>query len=452
MRTRFPAARRWAAPALLAAALCAAAAPARAADMAPRIPITEEILPNGLKVLLIEAPKAPVVSVQLWYRVGSRNEVPGVTGLSHMLEHMMFKGTPSVPIKEYDRLIQKAGGNSNAFTYQDATTYFANLAAHNLELPLRLEADRMRNLLFDEKEFAAERDVVVEERRLRQEDDPVAALHEALYPVAFATHPYAQPIIGWMSDIKAMRLDDLRRHYRAYYAPNNAVLVVSGAVKPAEALPLVRKYFGPIPRGTDPPPVRAIRPPQQGERRVSLRKEAQLPYVVMAYPVPNARDPDSLALDVLETVLTGGKSSRLHRSLVYEKQLALYAGAGNQRLSSDPHLFTFYAAPLPGKTVEEAEKALEAEIERVRREPVSDAELQKARNQIEADFIMGQDSVFNLGRAVMSVELSTAWRDFYEYLPGIRAVTAADVQRVAQKYLTQDTRTVGILVPIKPNP
>ena len=154
MRTRFSAARRWAAPALLAAALCGAAGPARAADMAPRIPITEEILPNGLKVLLIEAPKAPVVSVQLWYRVGSRNEVPGVTGLSHMLEHMMFKVTPSVPIKEYDRLIQKAGGNSNAFTYQDATTYFANLAAHNLELPLRLEADRMRNLLFDEKEFA----------------------------------------------------------------------------------------------------------------------------------------------------------------------------------------------------------------------------------------------------------------------------------------------------------
>src|SRR3990172_10149269 len=177
---------RGAALGLWAAALAASCAPALAAD-APRIPITEEVLPNGLRALIIEAPKAPVVTVQIWYRVGSRNEVPGVTGLSHMLEHMMFKGTSSVPVKEFDRLIQKAGGSSNAFTYQDATTYFANLAAHNLELPLRLEADRMLNLLFEEKEFAAERDVVVEERRRRQEDDPVAGLHEGLYPGAFAT-------------------------------------------------------------------------------------------------------------------------------------------------------------------------------------------------------------------------------------------------------------------------
>ncbi len=437
---------------LLAAALACPAAPARAADAAPRIPITEEILPNGLKVLLIEAPKAPVVSVQVWYRVGSRNEVPGVTGLSHMLEHMMFKGTPTVPIKEFDRLIQKAGGNSNAFTYQDATTYFENLAADRLELPLRLEADRMVNLLFDEKEFRAERDVVVEERRLRQEDDPVAALYEALYPVVFATHPYAQPIIGWMHDIRSMRLDDLQQHYKTYYAPNNAVLVVAGAVRPAETLPVIRRLFGGIPRGADPPPVRAVRPPQQGERRVSLHKEAQLPYVLAVYPVPNARDGDSLALDVLETILAGGRSARLHRSLVYEKQLALFAGASNNRLSIDQHLFTLSAGPLPGKTAEEVEKALEAEIERVKREPVPDQELEKAKNQIEADFVMGQDSVFNLGRAVMSVELATTWRDVYRYVADIRAVTAADVQRVAQKYLVPDQRTVGILVPIKPNP
>lgn len=442
---------RAAGAAFLAAGLAWAGAPARAAD-APRIPITEEILPNGLKVLLVEAPKAPVVSVQVWYRVGSRNEVPGVTGLSHMLEHMMFKGTPSVPIKEFDRLIQKAGGGSNAFTYQDATTYYENLAADRLELALRLEADRMVNLLFDAKEFAAERDVVVEERRLRQEDDPVAALYEALYPAAFATHPYAQPIIGWMHDIQTMRLGDLTQHYKTYYAPNNAVLVVSGAVRPAEALPMVRRLFGGIPRGADPPPLRAVRPPQQGERRVFLHKEAQLPYVVIAYPVPNARDPDSLALDVLETVLSGGKSARLHRSLVYEKQLALFAGASNQRLSTDPHLFTAYAGPLPGKTAEEVEKALEAEIERVKREPVSDQEMEKAKNQTEADFVMGQDSVFNLGRAVVSLELVTTWRDFFRYLSDIRSVTAADVRRVAQKYLTPDRRNVGILVPIKPNP
>jgi zinc protease len=433
------------------AVLAAACAPAVAADVA-RIPITEEVLPNGLRALIVEAPKAPVVSVQIWYRVGSRNEVPGVTGLSHMLEHMMFKGTPTVPVKEFDRLIQKAGGNSNAFTYQDATTYFENLAADRLELALRLEADRMANILLDEKEFRAERDVVVEERRLRQEDDPIAALYEAMYPVAFATHPYAQPIIGWMHDIRNMRLEDLRRHYKAYYVPNNAVVVLAGDVAPAQALPLIRRYFGGLPRGGDPPPVRAVRPPQQGERRVYLEKEAQLPYVLVAYPVPNARDRESLALDVLETILSGGKSSRLHRNLVYGKQLVLYAGASNQRLSIDPNLFTLYAAPLPGKTAEEVERALEAEIERVQREPAPARELEKAKNQIESDFVMGQDSVFNLGRAVMSVDMVTTWRDFYTYLADIRSVTAADVQRVAQKYLIKDQRTVGILVPQKPKP
>ena len=436
----------------LIAVLAWGAPPAAAADPAPRIPITEEVLPNGLKVLLVEAPKAPVVSVQVWYRVGSRNEVPGVTGLSHMLEHMMFKGTPTVPIKEFDRLIQKAGGTDNAFTYQDATSYYENLSTAHLELALRLEADRMVNLSFDEKEFTSERDVVVEERRLRQEDDPVAALYEALNPVTFATHPYAQPVIGWMHDIRTMHLDDLKQHYKTYYAPNNAVLVVAGDVRPAEALPEIRRLFGGLRRGPDPLPGRAVRPPQQGERRVSLHKEAQLPYVVIAWPAPNARDPDSLPLDLLETILSGGKSSRLHRSLVYEKQLALTTGANNNRLSIDPSLFTVFAGPLPGKTAEEVEKALEAEIERVRREPVSDQEVEKAKNQIEADFVLGQDSVSNLGRAVMSLELVTTWRDFYRYVSDIRAVTAADVQRVARKYLIPDHRTVGILVPIKPNP
>jgi zinc protease len=437
---------------LLGAALAGSAAPVGAADTAPHIPITEEVLPNGLKVLLVEAPKAPVVSVQVWYRVGTRNEVPGLTGLSHMLEHMMFKGTPTVPIKVFDRLIQKAGGTDNAFTYHDATAYYENLSADHLELALRLEADRMRNVLFDEKEFQSERDVVVEERRLRQEDDPIAALYEVVHPAAFSAHPYANPVIGWMHDIRGMRLDDLKHHYNTYYAPNNAVLVVSGAVRPAEALPLIRRYFGGIPRGPDPPPVRAVRPPQQGERRVYLRKEAELPYVVLAYPVPNARDADSLALDLLETILAGGRSSRLHRSLVYEKQLALSAGASNSRLSIDPNLFTIYASLLPGKTAEEVEKALEAEIERVKRDPVSDQELEKAKNQNEADFVMGMDSVYNLGRGVMTVELSTTWKDFDRYIPDIRAVTAADVQRVAQKYLVSDHRTVGTLVPIKPNP
>jgi zinc protease len=442
---------RWAAWALgLAVASGGPASPAPAADV-PHVPISEEVLPNGLKVLLVEAPKAPVVSVQVWYRAGSRNEVGGTTGLSHMLEHMMFRGTASVPGKEFSALIEKAGGSSNAYTYQDATAYVTDLPAERLEVVLRLEADRMANLLLEEGMFAAERDVVMEERR-GGEDDPVSSLYEVLYPMAFAAHPYAHPIVGWMEDLQGMRLEDLRRHYRTYYLPNNAALVVAGAVRPSEALPLIRRLFGGIPSGPDPPPVRAARPPQRGERRVMLRREASLPHVAVAYAVPNARDPDSLALDLLEVILAGGNSSRLHHSLVYEQRLALSASAGNHRLSLDPHLFTVSAEPLPGRTAEEVEHALEAEIERLKREPVSGRELQKAKNWIEADFVMGQDSVSDLGEAVMSFELVTSWRDYHRYLADIRVVTAADLQRVAQKYLVREARTVGILVPLAPEP
>jgi zinc protease len=364
-----------------------------------------------------------------------------------MLEHMMFKGTSAVPAKEFSRSIEQAGGSNNAFTYQDATLYLTELPAAHLEVALRLEADRMANLLFDEEAFAAERDVVMEERR-GGEDDPVTALYEALYPAAFATHPYAHPIIGWMDDLQGMRLDDLRRHYRTSYVPNNAVLLVAGAVRPAEALPLIRRLFGGLPARPEPPPVRAARPPQLGERRLSLRREAALPHVAMAYAAPNARDPDGLALDVLEVILSGGRSSRLHRSLVHEQQLALAASASNHGLAVDPHLFLVSASPLPGRKAEEVERALEAEIDRLRHEPVSDRELQKAKNWIAADFVMGQDSVTELGEAVTSFELATTWRDFHRYLEDIWAVTASDVQRVARKYLVREGRTVGILVPL----
>ena len=384
----------------LAVLLGSHASPAHAAET-PHVPITEEVLPNGLKVLLVEAHKAPVVSVEVWYRVGSRNEVAGTTGLSHMLDHMMFKGTASVPGKEFSRRIETVGGSSNAFTSQDATYYVTELPAERLEVALRLEADRMANLQFDEKAFAAERDVVMEERR-GGEDDPVSSLYEILYPAAFVGHPYAHPIVGWMDDLRGMHLEDLRGYYRTYYVPNNAVLLVAGAVHPAEALPLVRRLFGSIPAGPDPPPVRAARPPQRGERRLFLRREAALPHVAVAYAAPNAKDPDSLALDLLEVILAGGKSSRLHHRLVYEQRLALQVAASNHRLAMDPHLFLVSADPLPGRTAAEVEHAVEAEIERLKREPVSDRELQRAKNWIEADFVMGQDAVSELGEAVMS--------------------------------------------------
>lgn len=411
--------------------------------------VAESTLENGLKVLLLEEHKAPVVTVHIWYRVGARNEQPGITGLSHLLEHMMFKGTSMVGPGQFSRIIKKNGGRDNAFTSEDYTGYFETFASDRVELALKLEADRMRGLLLDPKEVESEKKVVMEERRLRTDDDPVSALREAMEAVAFESHPYRQPVIGWMTDIEGLRRGDLVRYYNMYYVPNNAVLIVVGDFKGEELLPKIRHYFGSIPRAADPPAVRAVEPEQRGERRVLLKKEAELPFVFMGYHVPNLKQPDNFALEVLAYILSGGKSGRIYKSLVYEKQLALFAGGGYERESIDPNLFPLYASVMPGKTAEEVEQALTAEIERVKNELISDRELQKAKNQIEAGFLFGQDSVFNLARQLAEYEIVADWRTWEAYLPGIRAVTAADLQRVAKTYLTPDNRTVAVLIPEK---
>ncbi len=414
--------------------------------------VTESALENGLKILLLEEHKAPVVTVHIWYRVGGRNEQPGTTGLSHLLEHMMFKGTSKIGPGQFSRIIRKNGGRDNAFTSEDYTGYFETFASDRVELALKLEADRMRGLLLDSKEIEAEKKVVMEERRLRTEDDPVSALREAMGAAAFQAHPYRQPIIGWMTDIERLTREDLVRYYNTYYVPNNAVLLVVGDFKSDELLPKIRHHFGPIPRAADPPAVRSVEPEQRGERRVLLKKEAELPFVFMGYHVPNLKHPDNFALEVLAYILSGGKSARIYKSLVYEQQLALFAGGGYDRESVDPNLFPLYASVMPGKTAEEIERALTAEIERVKNELVSDRELQKVKNQIEADFLFGQDSVFNLARVLAEYEIVANWHAWGGYLPGIRAVTAADLQRVAKAYLTPDNRTVAVLIPTKSKP
>ncbi len=411
--------------------------------------VKESALENGLKILLLEEHKAPVVTVHVWYRVGARNEQPGTTGLSHLLEHMMFKGTSKLGPGQFSRVIRRNGGRDNAFTSEDYTGYFETFASDRVELALELEADRMRGLLLDAKEAEAEKHVVMEERRLRTEDEPISALREVMGAAAFQVHPYRQPVIGWMSDIEKLAREDLVRHYNTYYVPNNAVLIVVGDFKSDELLPKIRHHFGAIPRAADPPAVRAIEPEQRGERRLVLKKEAELPFVFMGYHVPNLKHPDNFALEMLAYILSGGKSARIYKSLVYEKQLALFAGGGYDRESIDPNLFPFYASVMPGKTAEEVEQALTAEIERVKNEPVPDRELQKAKNQIEAGFLFGQDSVFNLARQLAEYEIVAGWRAWEAYLPGIRAVTAADLQRVARAYLTPDHRTVAVLIPEK---
>jgi zinc protease len=411
--------------------------------------VTEKVLPNGLKVLLKEEHKAPVVTFQIWYKVGARNEALGKTGMSHLLEHMMFKGAKKYGPKQFSQMVQKNGGNDNAFTSKNYTAYFENFASDRIEISLDLESDRMQGLLLDPKEFLSERDVVKEERRMRYEDDPTSTMVEQMMATAFMAHPYQWPVIGWMADLGNITRDDLFSHYKTYYAPNNATIVVVGDFDTKKLLPLVEKYFGAIPRGPEVPTVGAVEPKQLGERRIIVKKEAELPAVFAGYKTPNLKHPDSYALEVLQGVLSSGRSSRLYTSLVYEKQLALYAGGEYDNITNDPNLFYVYAGVMPGKATEDVEKALYAEIEKLKTEPVTDEELQKAKNQIEAGFIMGQDSVFFQAMLLGQHETVASWRMLEKYLAGIRAVTKDDIKRVAKEYFSGDNRTVGILVPVK---
>ena len=434
----------WLGPVAGAAAQPAASGPAKLA-------VTEATLDNGLRVLIQEDPRNPIVAVQIFYRVGSRNELPGATGLAHFLEHMMFKGTPTRGRGQISRLIELNGGRDNAFTTQDMTGYHVSIAADRLDLVLDIEADRMRNLLLDPAEIDSERKVVMEERRTRIDDDPEGVVYEAMNSVAFVAHPYRWPIIGWMSDIVRINAAELRAFYDTYYQPNNAILVIAGDVKAAQALALVRRHFGPIPRGATPPPVTALEPSQSDERRVIVRKEdAQLPAVNIAWHVPNFRSPDAPALELLSTVLSEGRASRLYRRLVYEKRMALGAGGEYSYSSLDPTLFWFFATLLPGQTAEAAEQELLAEVERLKREVVPAEELERARNQIEASFVWQQDSVFSRASSLGRFEMLGSWRLLEDFLPKIRAVTAADLQRVAQRYFPVDRRNVSILLPVEP--
>jgi zinc protease len=404
-------------------------------------------LDNGLRVLLQEDHRSPIVTFQTWYRVGSRNESRGHTGLAHFLEHMMFKGTPTHGRGEFARLVEQNGGQDNAFTSQDVTSYYVNVVADKIDLVLDLEADRMQNLLLDPGEIDSERQVVIEERRTRTEDDPNGFLAEEVGALAFRAHPYGQPIIGWMEDLKRITPAAMRAFYKTYYVPNNVVMVAVGAFKAPELLDKIKKKFGSIPRGSEPPAVDAEEPVQNGERRVTVYKEAQLPIVYLAYHVPNQTSPDAPALEVLSTILSSGRSSRLYRSLIYERQLALDAGGDYSWFSVDPNLFWFWATAMPGQTPETLEKELLAEMARLVKEPVTDVELRRVRNQIEAAFVFQEDSVHRRASLLARFELLGGYAEKDRYLQRIRAVTAADIQRVARTYFLPHRKNVGVLLP-----
>jgi zinc protease len=415
---------------------------ARAADR-----VVATTLDNGLRVLLIEDARSPIVSFQVWYRVGSRNEHRGATGIAHFLEHLMFKGTPSHGPKQFARLVEQNGGQDNAFTSQDVTSYYVDIAADKLDLVIDLEADRMQNLLLDPKEINSERQVVIEERRTRTEDDPSGFLGEEVSSIAFKAHPYGVPIIGWMDDIKRITPDEIRTFYKTYYVPNNAIIAAVGAFRADDALEKIKRRFGRIPRGKVPPPMLAVEPLQNGERRVIVKKQAELPIVYMAWHVPNHRSDDSVPLEVLSTILAGGRASRLYRDLVYQRQLALEAGGDNSYFSIDPNLFWFWATPMPGQTPEKLETELSAHMERLKTEPVTDEELTRAKNQIEAAFVYQEDSIHQRASLLARFELIGGYAMKDSFLAKVRAVTAADLTRVARAWFDPDKKSVGVLLP-----
>lgn len=417
-------------------------------DTAPATDVQEFVLDNGLKVLLLEDHKSPAVTFQVWYRVGARNEKDGKSGLSHFLEHMLFKGTHKIGPEEYARIIAKNGGRSNAFTSSDVTVYFATMSRDKIGIEIDLEADRMANASLGAKYFEPEKRVIQEERRLRTEDQPVSALAEATGAVAYMIHPYRRPVIGWMQDIKDLTLEDLREYYKLYYAPNNAFIVMTGDFSTDEMLPKIRAAFGKVPRGPAPPKMDAVEPPQAGERRVVLKKEAELPFILMYYHAPNLHHPDTYALSLLSVILAGGRSSRLYHELVYQKRLARSVDADYSGVAIDPTVFSVTAQVMPGKEPAEVEREIDNVLDKIKAEQVSERELQKAKNQIEAAFIFGRDSIFGQAMKIGYYEAAGNWRLMDSYLHGIRKVTREDVQRVAKAYLDRDRRTVGVLIPV----
>ena len=414
--------------------------------------IHEFRLANGMQVIVRENHRAPVVVSQVWYRVGSSYEHVGISGISHVLEHMMFKGTERYGLGEFSRIIAELGGRQNAFTGRDFTAYFQTLERSHLELALELEADRMRNLLLDEEEFSREIQVVMEERRLRTDDNPNAWTHEQFMASAFHVNPYQIPIIGWMDDLENMTVADVRDWYDRYYAPNNAILVVAGDVRAEEVLAMAQRHFGPIAARPLPVEKPRIEPPQQGERRLIAKRPAELPLLIMGYKTPVLRtaseDWEPYALEVLASVLSGGDSARLPRELVRGQQIAASAGAGYDLSARHDSLLSLRAIPAQGHDIASVEAALRAQISRLHEEPVSEAELTRIKAQVAAAKVYELDSLFYQAMQIGMLEtVGLNWRDGERYLERIQAVTAEQVMAVARKYLHDDALTVAILEP-----
>ena len=433
---------------LAACVLLAAAAPLGAAVRPPKLQYEISTLPNGLTVVLEEDHSTPIVHLNLTYHVGSKNEKPGRTGFAHLFEHLMFKGSKNVDPEGHTSMIASIGGQSNAYTTEDETTFWETAPSQYLPMMLWLEGDRMATLRINKETFTNERDVVKEERRLRIDNQPYGRLNEIIYDQVFTTHPYKHQPIGSMADLDAASDDDVLDFYRTFYVPENATLTLVGDIDPAQALQLVTQYLGRVPKAAKPVPRDIPRePPQTAERRLTLQTPWPLPAVVVAYHITNDGNPDSYPLHIAGKVLSDGQSSRIQQKLVYEQQVAV-AAFGGPNLIEDPNLFYAVAIVQPGRTPEQAINGLIAEFDLLKNQPISDRELQRAKNQFARDYILGRESDQEKARVlshavVIHHDIKTADGEFDIF----QGLTTADVQRVARTYFTTINRTVLTLLP-----
>lgn len=427
----------------LAAAVCAA--PALANPYETR-------LDNGLRVIVKEDRRAPTAVHMVWYRIGSMDEVDGTSGVAHVLEHMMFKGTPTVGPGEFNKRVAAAGGRDNAFTSRDYTAYFQQIPREKLGEMMALEADRMRHLNVDASEFAQEIKVVMEERRMRTDDDPQAKLFEQMNAVAFQAHPYRRPIIGWMSDLENMSAADAKAWYDNWYVPNNAYVVVTGDVDHKEVFALAQQHYGALPARALPLRKAQIEPRQEGPRRVTVKAPAELPVLIMGYKMPILRDArqdrEPYALEILASILDGHDAARFTRKLVREDKVALSAGVSYDSTARGPGMLYLYGSPAEGRSVAELESALREEIKRIQEQGVSAAELRRSKAQLIAGQVYKLDSMFGQAMEIGQMEaVGLPWQDVEVMRERLQNVSAAEVQAVAKKYFNDDALTVGILDP-----
>ena len=413
----------------------------------------EFLLNNGLKLIVREDHRAPTVAHMVWYRAGSMDETNGRTGVAHVLEHMMFKGTDKVKAGEFSRLVAAVGGRENAFTSRDYTAYFQQVEKSKLEEVIKLEADRMSNLNFDDAEFLKEIQVVMEERRLRTEDNPSSLLNESLMATAFMSSPYRHPVVGWMNDLQNMTASDARDWYRSWYKPNNATVVITGDVNAQQVLASVEKYYGAVPTRELPVRKPQIEPSQRGVKQVQVKAPADSAQLTMAWKAPRLEpgkvdEPDPYALELLTAVLDGYDNARLNRSLVKQEKIVNDVGVGYDMVSRGPALFVISATLAKGKKVEQVQASIRKALDEIKQKGVLESELKRIKVRILSEQIYKRDSIFGQAMEIGGTEMAGfSWRDIDFMLERMQSITPEQVQTVAKKYLVNDDLTIAVLDP-----